>query len=360
MNRAEFACLHGSRQFVGRSVSSDAEVYLSAEAQWQQDVEWFDEAITWSKAGSGNDSSNILTQFQNYFVVHGACMKILQAFIQYQGKIISAHPVKSLRSFVDACFDRQNESIDLWQGSKASKRQIILPGNWATFQSVEHSHLWFGARRFWTDPWHCSPGFEYLCADPIREPGVEAFISTILALPQPSRKGSTSSSSKQLKPLPEASLSDHTIMGLPQEILNIIVAHLSLKDALSLCSSSQKLLDLSDSRFWRLRTIQLHGCWFWELRDRPVSPQNDNWKQLLQILTANRFAIEQGAEAYWLTRSSSKNDKTKYRSTDCAKPDLLPLPLGLRNRQRIWMCLECVGITAEWELKFIQDCKGPR
>lgn len=286
-------------------------------------------------------------------------MEILQTFVQYQSIICSTRLPKTLREFIEACNVRQDESIHLQLDFDTSGQRGNWPPAWTSLQKVEHSHLYFGARRFWTDPWDCEPGFEYLCADPIHELGVEAFISTVLAYHQPSRKCLSSLSSQQLEPPSKTLSSDDTFIRLPREIIDIVVSHLSLQDALSLCSSSRKLLDLSDSNFWRTQTIQLHGCWFWELRDHPMSSLKDNWKKLLQILTINRSRIREEAEPYWLTTFASKNDGTEGGSIDGAEVTVLPLPLGLRNRQRIWMCLETVGTKAEWEMKAVRQ-KQPR
>ena len=289
-------------------------------------------------------------------------MKILNIFIRYQSKSGSPHSPKTLQEFIDACFDRQNDSIDLCSRGWTPGVAGGLPSNWAAFQNVEHSHLYFGARRFWTDPWDCEPGFEHLCADPIHEPGAEAFISKCLARPQSSIQASSSSIPGPRQPARGTSPSGKTLMQLPQELFDQIVACLPLWDALSLCSSSRELSRLTDNNLWRSQTVQMHSCWFWELQDLPKSSLDGNWKALLQTLTASRLKIQEGAKPYWLDEPASRNDSTKNRSESRAEAALLPLPLplGIRNRQRIWMCLESVGTTAEWEVEKVQHKKSKR
>lgn len=288
-------------------------------------------------------------------------MTLLQRYTLHRSKYKSPHLPTTLREFVDACIARQNECDNLHSRLQASGRGP-LPGNWGDFQNVEHSHLYFGARRFWTDPWDCEPGFEHLCADPISDSGIEAFISTCLARPQSSRNYLSAPSSEHLQPLQEMASSGNTFTRLPREMLDLIISYLSLLDALSLYSTSRNLVMLSDSRFWRFQTIQLHGCWFWELRDHLESSSNDNWKALLQMLEINYFKIQQGAEPYWLSSTTvSENDgKTHGAARRRAEITLVPLPLGLANRQRIWMCLEGVGTKADWETKEDQPERSGR
>ena len=218
-----------------------------------------------------------------------------------------------------------------------------LPSDWATRPSIEHSHLYFGARRFWTDPWDCVPGHEYLCADPTQEPESEAFLSTCLTRPHLNCNTLFSSSAVQVGSSEDVLLSRSELVNLPREIHDLIISHLSLKDALSFYSSSRKLSKICDGTFWRFQTIRLHGGWLWELRRPNSFSPDDNWKILLQLLTQNRSKIQEGAEPYWDSTVASKNAKTVHKSPDGAELSTMSLPLGLRNRQRIWMCLESVG-----------------
>lgn len=64
-----------------------------------------------------------------------------------------------------------------------------------------------------------------------------------------------------------------------------------------------------------------------------------------------RCEIIAGAIPYWYNKSAIEDRETGNRGDGDAAiaikaPAPLPsLPLGLKNRQRIWMCLECVGMN---------------
>lgn len=340
--------------FINKSALTDTDVFVSVEGQWQNDEEWYDDAPSWVvTTASGGDTKQSLTRYQDYFTIHGACMKILDIFIQNQIKSESLRSPRTIREFIDACIARQHESMALFDASWLLEP---LPPHWATFQNVEHSHLYFGARRFWTDPWDCIPGFEQFCTDPIWEPNTEDFISTCLARVRSNEKCPSSSSSKQLRPLREEEQpsSRNPFTCFPREILDLIVSHLSLREEVSLCSSSPKLLHFLNNRFWRFHTLRLHGCWFWELRHYPTSCQTKNWKDLLHALTLNRFQIQKGAEPFWLAKSAIKNSDDRDINGTHSRTLVPPLPLGIWNRQRIWMCLEYIGTRAEWETKRIR------
>ncbi|KAG6991441.1 hypothetical protein G7Y79_00052g087810 [Physcia stellaris] len=336
--------------FLERNDLADPDFFVSAEGEWQQNDDWFDLAPGWASENAEGRSSEVYTRFKDYFVIHSACMKILEIFIRYQSKFASVHSPKTMQEFIDACFDRQEESIELCSKGWTPGVAGGLPSNWAAFQNVEHSHLYFGARRFWADPWDCKPGFEYLCADPMREPFAEAFISRYLARPPSSIHAFSSST------LDDTSSSGKELMELPRELLDHIVTCLPLYDALNFCSTSRELLKLTGNNFWRSQTLQMHSCWFWELLDLPKS-SSKNWKALLQKLTASRREILEEAEPYWLDKPTSRDNGSINFSKRLAEAALLPwpLPFGIRNRQRIWMCLETVGMTAEWEVEKVQQ-----
>ena len=193
---------------------------------------------------------------------------------------------------------------------------------------------------------------EYLCADPIHEPRTEQFISTCLAHPQSSHQGQ-SSPSLQLE-LSELPPSTSRLICYPREILTLIASYLPLQSVLNLHAISRRLssrLPPTDTLFWRSRTLQLHSPWMWELHDISRSSSNANWKALLQILTTTRREILAGAKQYWYENLAIEDDKTGNRGDGDAEiamktsASLPSLPLGLKNRQRIWMCLECVGMS---------------
>ncbi|KAI4218204.1 MAG: hypothetical protein LQ349_008814, partial [Xanthoria aureola] len=340
--------------FKGNSVSSEADIYVSADAHWVQDDDWFELAPSLSNADAQGASPVASVRYEDYIGVHGACMELLELFMPRHFPPSSSHRIETMRGFIDACIHRQHESIDLSQSLNTNGRRVTLPGNWACFQNVEHSHLYFGARRFWTDPWDCIPGSEYLCADPMSQTDVEAFVATTLAYPEPSCE-TAASDPIALNPVLEASSSENRCDCLPREILNMIISNLSLSDALSFCSTSKRLLRMMDSSFWHLQTLQTHACWFWELKNRPVLSPQHNWRHLLRILTRSHSQLQQGAEAYWLPTHVSEKDETILGIQEYTEPLLLPLPLGLKNRQRIWMCMEHLGVKAKWERRLLQQ-----
>ena len=278
-------------------------------------------------------------------------MNILRRFFDYQAKFPSPNAPKLVKELIVAWCTRQKDVNELSTMYAARGESGSLPSNWAMFSGVEHSHLYFGARRFWTDPWDCVPGYEYLCADPTEESEPEAFLSTYLTHPHPNCDSLSSSSAEQVKSLKDLSLSHNHVIHLPREIYDLVISHLSLKDALSFCSSSQNLSELCDNAFWRLQTMRLHGCWLWELRGPDYLSPDENWKGLLKLLTANRSQIQEGAKPYWHNTFANK-------SPDNGELSKVPLSLGLRNRQRIWMCLESLGTKTDWEIKALQQKKS--
>ncbi|KAL8954737.1 MAG: hypothetical protein Q9183_006957 [Haloplaca sp. 2 TL-2023] len=183
---------------------------------------------------------------------------------------------------------------------------------------------------------------------------IETFIATTLAHPVPHCK-TVASNLISRNPLLEEPSSKSKLDCLPREILNMIIADLTLSDALSLCFTRKRLLGTLDSTFWRLQTLQTHACWFWELENRRFSSPQHNWRHLLRILTKSRFQLQQGAEAYWLPGSSNKKDEITLGTQNYTDPILSPLPLGLKNRQRIWICLQHLGVKAEWEQRLSQQ-----
>ena len=125
-------------------------------------------------------------------------MNILRKFFDYQARSPSSNAPKLAKELIIAWCTRVNELSTMYAARGESRS---LPSNWAMFPNVEHSHLYFGARRFWTDPWDCVPGYEYLCADPTEESESEAFLSTYLTRPHLNCDSLSSSSAEQLKSL---------------------------------------------------------------------------------------------------------------------------------------------------------------
>ena len=133
----------------------------------------------------------------------------------------------------------------------------------------------------------------------------------------------------------------------------MIAYQLPLRSALNLYATSRAVVSLLsplDAVFWRERTLRLHGDWLWELYNFEAIPFGASWRTLLQALTAARRQILTGANPYWIEDSETSElgtdlkDEGDVTLTDSADSPLPALPIGLKNRQRIWMCLECVGM----------------
>lgn len=342
------------RDLHGKTSSSDRDIFVSAQGHWHYDEDWFANALSWTTT-TEDEESKISVRYKYYFTIHAACVKILHTFFQYENKYPSQNSPKSLRDFIDASIARQEESRDLFRNLGAIGKQEDLPSSWASFQNVDYSHLYFGARRFWADPWDCEPGSEHLCASPINLPEAEDFISICLACEVPSQGCPRSKCFEQLRPSEVAPRSQNLLTHLPREVLDMIVSPLSVRDSLSILSSTPKLFHCIDGKFWRLHTLRLHGGWLWELQHyQPPSP-TDNWKALLHVLTTSRTKLLREAGPYWIVASAGE---TAYIGSS-SETDLVrsapPLPLGLVNRQRIWMCLEFLGAKFEWEMDMLRQ-----
>lgn len=332
-------------------------MFVSARGQWEWDEDWFDNVHNWVSPAPEDEFNRTPTRYEDFFVVHNHCMTILQEFFNFRARSPSPHSPKSVKELIIAWCTRRKDSAQLStvHGTRGGSR--IVPSDWAIRPNVEHSYLYFGARRFWTDPWDCVPGHEYLCADPIDESKSEAFLSTYLNRPYPNCNSLFSSSTEQAKSSEDLPLSNSDLVHLPREIHDLIISHLSLKDALSFCSSSRQLSEVCDGTFWRLQTMRLHSCWLWELRSPKFSSPDNNWKGLLQLLTANRSQTQEGAEPYWYSQFLSKLIETEEDGTELSKT---ALSIGLMNRQRIWMCLESLGTKADWEIVELELQQQPK
>ncbi|KAL8795203.1 MAG: hypothetical protein Q9182_007557, partial [Xanthomendoza sp. 2 TL-2023] len=336
-------------------MSPEAGIFQSAQGQWKYDEAWFDNVHDWTISATEDESKQTLTWYKDFFVVHDCCMVIVEKFIYYQGKFPSPKSPKLMKELIDMWCTSHKPSLES-RTAYAARAKGSIPLHWAVIPNVDHFHLYFGARRFWTDPWDCVPGYEYLCSDPIQESQTAALLSTWLTRSQPYSNCLFSSSAEALESSKEFSLSQRQFMHFPQEIHDLIISQISLKDALSFYSSSRKLSRYCNSTFWRSQTMRLHP-WLWELRDPNFIVADGSWKELLQLLTINRSQIQREAEPYWYTSTATNDDENENRSPDIAEPGKMSLPLGLKNRQRIWMCLESWGTKAPWEVEAVQHEK---
>ena len=211
---------------------------------------------------------------------------------------------KSVKDFIDACIACQEFSKREHSKSWRDNQSDMRPSDYDRYGCVEWPHLYFGARRCWTDPWDCMPGQECLCTDPITDPQIDQLITQCLTSSKPSPQTLCSLSIEQLQ-LREPAHSKSRLMRCPTEILQIIVSHLPLRSAINLHASSHRLsalVNTSKREFWRPHTLRLHDPWFWELRDHqgfsPESVFHLNWEKLLKILTLSRREILKEAQPY--------------------------------------------------------------
>lgn len=327
-------CWHQISTFISTDRFSDANVLISAKTEWQYGEDW-----------EINDNCHN----GSFFPLHSACLSLLQKYTQYQSSVGSLQPPTTIKNFVDAFNARLEYSSKIHSAAWLSGQQAKLPPSYPWYGTVEWSHLYFGARRFWADPWDCESGMEFLCADPLQEPQTQQFLLTWFAYPQ---------SNLQVPSLPSSHLQSSGILPnasplirCPREIL-MLIFHLPLRSALHLSATSRTLssrLPPTDTLFWRSHTLHLHSPWFWELHSLRISSADSNWKALLQSLTRTRREILAEAKPYWYYKNSTINEHGKNANkidehVEDTAPSLPLLPLGLKNRQRIWMCLECVGM----------------
>lgn len=303
-------------------------------------------------------------RFEKFFPLHAICTDILERFIQHQCQSGSPNLLKSVTEFVDACTACQEFSREEFSRIRQYNQRCLRPWDYDRYGSVEWSHLYFGARRFWSAPWGCEPGQEYLCADPMTEPEIDKWLARSLARPKLSFANLFSLSTSQLQlQSPDSVLGESPLMRCPTEILRLITSHLPLRSVIHLHASSRRLsamISENEGVFWRSHTLRLHSSWFWELEGYNPDfsstnrvPSDANWQNLLIMLSLSRRKIMAGARPWWLASSSRiNNDGDGDAAMGSNKKMqlenvLFPLPLTLRNRQRIWMCLESLDVTGE-------------
>lgn len=307
---------------------------------------------------------------EKIFPLHASCADIFQHFTQHQSRSHSSNLPKSIKDFVDACVACQEFSKDEWEriyGLKKCKSKNLRPPNYHHRQySVEWSHLYFGARCFWDDYWTLDPRHIQLYADPESYPRIDPWIAGCLTLPKSSSPNLFSLTMLQLQPQ-DFIASQCPLMRCPTEILRLIASHLPLRSAINLHASSRRLsamINESERDFWCSHTLRLHGGWFWELTGHRVRSTDAqpyaNWEMLLIILSLNRQVLIKGANIWWMSSTLEMtfvplmdmlarrkiSERVKFQH-GTMKVKSKWLPGRLRNRQRIWMCLESLDPTGE-------------
>lgn len=357
-------CFHAHEKrdstYSGSNQFSDPNTFISNRGKWRYFDHWERHAPEWV---ASDGRARFESRFEKFIPLHTVCEKLLQRFLLYQCQSDSTNLPKSVTEFIDACTACQEFSKEESGIIRQCNQRALRPWDYDRYGSVEWPHLYFGARRFWSAPWDCVPGHEYLCADPMAEPETYKWLIQCLACPNLSFTNLLSLLSKsQLQLTDSSSLSESPLMQCPTEILRLIASHLPLRSALNLHASSRRLstmINENQNNFWRSYTLRLHGHWVWELETHPsfVStegiPPYANWQNLLIMLSQSRSMIMTGARPWWLASSSRPSGFAS--SAPAAGPDQKiqetapspPMPLTLRNRQRIWMCLEFLDVTGD-------------
>ena len=350
-------CLHAHQtrtsEYSGSNQSSEPGAFISDQGEWHFEEDWEENAPSWVEMSGRKSLDTANARFEKFFPLHTSCADILERFVHYQSRFHSSNLPKSIKDFVDACMACQQfssqESDRIWRCNERDSR----PPDYNRYGCVEWSHCYFGARRFWTDPWDCEPGQEHLCADPLSEFNVDEWVSQCLARPKSSSSNLFSLSALQRQPQGFIR-SEGPLMRCPTEILRLIASHLPLRSAINLHASSRRLSAMINEKerdFWRSHTRRLHRPWFWELEGHqdPSAevPSYANWETLLIALSRSRREIMKGAYPWWPAVSSNPNSDAAASEHDMIEVNTPSLPLGLRNRQRIWMCLEFLDVPAE-------------
>ncbi|MCJ1249814.1 hypothetical protein MMC30_007040 [Trapelia coarctata] len=295
--------------------------------------------------------------------LHSACLDLLEEFTRCEGSGAPTQSPMTVGDFADAFEARDDYYSKLRTAIENRGQGDQLPPPPRSHGGLQWTHCYFGAQRLWADPWHPKPGAEWFCADPIYDPQAEQFLSRYLSFRNPQ-------TDRHDEPSPTLVQFDETLspvsplLRCPAVIFSAIASYLPLRSVLNFHATSwiiSSRLPPIDTLFWRSRTLQLHGDWLWEVQSFATTFADGDWKALLQALTTARHDILAGAKPFWGAswtpcpeyRDSAESDAAIAR--DRSAP-LLPIPLGLKNRYRIWMCLGCVNMDgSQRRLHGLQD-----
>ena len=201
---------------------------------------------------------------------------------------------------------------------------------------VMWEHSFFGAQSAWIvdcDSWGSDAGNDVYCADPVEVSQLSEFACSYLVSANAERDGTATVTSNP---------PSNSLLDLPPELLQAVLSSLPLRSVASMRRTCRKAgAFLSDAApFWRSKAIYMHGDWFWELKNRDLFPQQTtNWRQLLWQIETTRSEILDNAGP--LSRASLPEHNR--RLVLCDNKGRLTLPLGLKNRLRIWCCIASIG-----------------
>ena len=134
-----------------------------------------------------------------------------------------------------------------------------------------------------------------------------------------------------------------------RSLLQALLSPLPLRSVASVrntCRQAGAFLG-DDAPFWRTKAIEMHGDWLWELKDRNIFRQHTiNWQTLLRQIEIARSEILDNAGQ--LTTADRKAGRETghgyiYRTKPFGNKRCSKLPLGLKNRLRIWCSITSIG-----------------
>ena len=242
----------------------------------------------------------------------------------------------------------------------ALRRAIFTtPAGWPSRMAF-WQHCFFGAQQAGWDQeaWRNYAGDELYCADPISVSRLADFASSYDEMPLERGPVFEGPENKEITP--------SGLFDLPIEIFEQVCNNLDLRSVCcirSTCHRAREQLPHLPT-FWRSRCIAMHGDWFWELSDPSTfPPQTTNWMQILwQIELARTEILDQagfvpGEHPTEYLRNHKLYEENIYRPMIFDIQGRRKLPLGLKNRLRIWMCMQCIGKDGR-QIKLAGQKKG--
>ncbi|RPB01799.1 hypothetical protein L873DRAFT_1803064 [Choiromyces venosus 120613-1] len=164
-----------------------------------------------------------------------------------------------------------------------------------------------GAERFWDDVWDDVRGYEYLVCDPL---DLELRLPPPFPPPPPKEE-----ENEQAKKSEETK--DPLFATLPPEVILQVLTHLTLRELDNLRTASPVIarVRLSEEGFWRKRLEAMP--WAWEIQEQEV---------------VQKWGYEGACRALGAVEVDGRGNLA----------DGSGVPLGVRNRVRIWRCLGSV------------------
>ncbi|KAI9805517.1 MAG: hypothetical protein M1825_000768 [Sarcosagium campestre] len=224
---------------------------------------------------------------------------------------------------------------------------------------INWEHGYDGACQFTGREWECEPGWEWIVADPIEN--IANLTTDVLALLEaapaenltdgPSKPMDIDASNARI-------YDDASLSGLPVELLEKIMSFLPLDAILQLHRSSKAMCEraATNQSFWRDALISAKALpWLWDLDSQEcfakdaeakqlVGGKQWDWRKLVQDLRREgprptlKFEDRIPTMADW---------KAKHRAATTGPDEVSDcLPLGLRNRRRIWRLLMILANTS--------------